>query len=63
MNDQKWAYKQKYRVAKAIFFTLLFHAALVWGITLAAGGEVSEWIPDFLKTTTPEKVELDQPVV
>jgi len=63
MNDQQWAYKTKYRIAKALFFTLLFHAILVVGLTVASGGNLMDWIPDFLKGEEPTELMEETPVV
>ena len=62
MNDKQWAYKTKYRIAKAFFFTLLFHAILIVGLTAASGGNIMDWIPDFLKGEEPTEIVDDTPV-
>jgi len=62
MNDQQWAYKTKYRIAKALFFTLLFHAILIIGLTAASGGNLMDWIPDFLKGEEQIEMVEEKPV-
>ena len=63
MNDQQWAYKTKYRVAKAILFTLLFHALLAISLSIFAGGNWEEYVPNFLKKEVPTKQQEQGPIV
>ena len=63
MNDQKWAYKTKWRVGKAIFFTVIFHAVLAFSIVGGTSFKVSDWVPEFLKPSaeTTEEVTQEKP--
>ena len=48
-NNKKFARAAQFRRVKAVFITLLFHAALFAAVTQGTNGEYEKLLPDFVK--------------